>query len=457
MSQVKRIHFIAIGGSVMHNLALELQQKGAVVSGSDDEIYEPSASRLKAAGLFPSQTGWFPDSITHDLDAVILGMHARKDNPELLKAQVLGLPVYSYPEYIFRQSADKQRVVIAGSHGKTTITSMILHVLHSFNREFNYLAGARTDGFSQMVKLGAKAPVVIMEGDEYLSSPIDPRPKFLHYHPHIVVISGISWDHFNVFPTFEAYTHAFELLCDSVAKAGVLIYDETDKLLHKIASRKRPDVTTVPYSEHRAGIRNGQTYLKTADRREVPLQVFGSHNLKNIQAALEVCERLGIPQPAFYEAISSFKGASQRLERFAGNDSSVFYRDFAHAPSKVEATTKAVKEQYPGRKLVACAELHTYSSLNKAFLSQYGHKLDAADEAIVFYSPHTLEQKRLPALSEKDFPEAFQRKDLRVFTDPTDLKNYLLRKNWAGTNLLMMSSGLFGGLDLPALGKELLS
>lgn len=456
-SSLHKIHFISIGGSVMHNLAIELHLKGFVVTGSDDEIYEPSSSRLGQYDLLPPITGWFPEKITSDLEAVILGMHARQDNPELAKAKELGIKVYSYPEYIFEQSQNKQRVVIAGSHGKTTITSMILHVLKYNKRNFNYLVGAQIEGFDNMVKLSENAPLIVIEGDEYFTSPIDPTPKFIHYQPHIALISGIAWDHFNVFPTWESYVKQFELLADSLPKAGTIIFDETDDMLDVIGQKGRPDVTSTPYNVHPHRIEDNRTILITAEQGEVPILVFGNHNMKNISGAREVCERLGVTDEEFYQAIATFKGASKRLELLATNETVNVYRDFAHAPSKVEATTNALKEQFPQRTLVACAELHTFSSLNKGFLSQYRRKLKAADVAIVYFNPLTVEHKRLESLSEEDIRTAFKRDDLKVFTSSSELEAFLKSLTWTDANLLLMSSGTFGDLDLKKLAADVLA
>ena len=450
-----KTHFISIGGSVMHNLALELQHQGHQVTGSDDEIYEPSRSRLAQAGLLPAEMGWFPEKITDEIDTVILGMHARSDNPELRRARELGLDVCSYPEFIAGQSSDKQRVVVAGSHGKTTITSMILHVLRQNKHTFNYLVGAQVEGFETMVRLDADAPVIVIEGDEYFTSPEDPTPKFLHYNPHLLLVSGIAWDHYNVYPTWEAYVKQFELLADSLLKAGVIVFDETDDMLDIIGQKERPDVTKVPYEAHPHKITNGQTFLTTETQGNVPLYVFGEHNMKNISGAKAVCERLGVTDEEFYRTIQNFKGAAKRLELLAKSPTTNAYRDFAHAPSKVEATTLAVKEQFPKRRLIACTELHTFSSLNKTFLNQYRRKMDAADVAVVFYSPETVEHKRLEPLSEDDIRTAFKRNDLKIFTDPAELQIFLKNQNWQNTNLLMMSSGTFGGLDLKELAREI--
>ena len=456
ITSARKIHFISIGGSVMHNLAIELHLKGYLITGSDDEIYEPSASRLAKYELLPAITGWFPEKITEDLEAVILGMHARRDNPELAKAKELGLKIYSYPEYIFEQSVNKQRVVIAGSHGKTTITSMILHVLKFNNRIFNYLVGAQIEGFDNMVKLADEAPLIVIEGDEYFTSPLDPTPKFMHYQPHIALISGIAWDHFNVFPTWELYVKQFELLADSLPKAGAIIYDETDDMLDVIGQKERPDVINTPYNIHPNKIVDGKTILVTAEHGEVPVLVFGDHNMKNISGARAVCERVGLTDGEFYNAIQTFKGAAKRMELLGKNETTNVYRDFAHAPSKVGATTSALKEQFPDRTLVAVAELHTFSSLNKAFLKQYRRKLNAADVAVVYFNPLTIEHKKLEPLSEEDIQLAFKRDDLKIFTDSKKLEAFLKGQNWDNSNLLLMSSGTFGEMDLESLVEGIL-
>ena len=450
-----RVHLIAVGGSVMHNLAIALRRKGYQVTGSDDEIYDPARTRLENAGILPAEMGWFPEKITEDLDAVILGMHARKDNPELLRAQELGLSIYSYPDYFYQQSLHKQRVVIAGSHGKTSITSMILHALRFNNRKFDYLVGAQVEGFDTMVKLSDDAPLIVVEGDEYPASPTNLVPKFLLYHPHVALVSGIAWDHVNIYPTYESYVEQFEKLANSLPKAGILIFDESDDMLDVIGKNERPDVRPVPYDAHPNKVVNGQTFLITKQDGEVPLLIFGEHNLKNISGALAVCEEVGLQPEQFYRAIQTFKGAANRLELLGKSNRTLIYKDFAHAPSKVEATTQALKAQFPKRRLVACVELHTFSSLNKTFLPQYRDKLEAADVAAVFYSPHTLEHKRMPPIAPEEILAAFHKKDLQVFTDSNELKAFLLTQNYDNTNLLMMSSGTFGGLNLKELALEI--
>lgn len=448
-----KTHFIAIGGSAMHNLALALHHKGYQVTGSDDEVFEPSKSRLAKYGLLPANMGWDEANITEDMDAVILGMHARADNPELLKAQKLGLKIYSYPEYIYEQTKEKTRVVIGGSHGKTTITAMILYVLNKCGVDTDYMVGAQLVGFDTMVKLSEEAPIVILEGDEYLSSPIDRRPKFHLYKPNIALISGIAWDHVNVFPTFDNYVEQFDIFVDLIEKGGKLIYCEDDAEVKKVAEESDNDITLLPYSVPPHIIDNGVTYLLT-DEGKIPLKVFGEHNLINLNGARLVCASLGVTDKKFYKAIQDFSGASKRLELLGSSDTAAVYKDFAHSPSKVKATVDAVKNQFDNRQLVACLELHTFSSLNLKFLEEYRNSMKAADEAIVYFNPHTLEHKKLPALTKKEVKKAFDRKDLVVITDSKELKEHLHKINWKRMNLLMMSSGTFDGLNLEQLAEK---
>ncbi len=450
------VHFIAIGGSAMHNLAMALHQQGHIVTGSDDEIFEPSRSRLAKYGLLPQNIGWFPEKIHAGLDAVILGMHARTDNPELLKAQELGLPVYSYPEYIYQQSIDKQRIVIAGSHGKTTVTSMILHVLKFHNRKFDYLVGAQIEGFETMVKLSEDAPIIVIEGDEYLASPIHRKPKFLYYKHHIGLVTGIAWDHINVFPTFDEYVRQFDLFADSTPKGGVLVFDENDDLVTVICRKERDDVSRNEYNTHKHKIVNGHTFLMTDAGQEIPVQVFGDHNMRNISGAKAVLARIGIEDKRFYEAIQSFKGAANRLEVVGKNEKTAIFRDFAHAPSKLKATTNAVKHQFAKRQVIACLELHTFSSLNKEFLKQYKDTFEDADIAIVYYSPKTIAHKKLEPISEAEVKAAFNRKDLLVYTENEPLQQFLANQQWTDKNLLLMTSGTFNGLDLKQLSQQIL-
>jgi UDP-N-acetylmuramate: L-alanyl-gamma-D-glutamyl-meso-diaminopimelate ligase len=453
---MQKIHFISIGGAAMHNLAIVLKNQGNIITGSDDEIYEPSKSYLEKNGILPSQIGWNEANITADLDCVILGMHARANNPELLKAQQLGIKIYSYPEYVFAQSINKQRIVVAGSHGKTTITSILMHVLQSVGKKFDYLVGARIEGFETMASL-TDAPIIIIEGDEYLSSPIDRIPKFLHYKPHIVLISGIAWDHINVFPVFEEYERQFELLADTVPKAGTIIYDDTDDLVSIIGAKERPDVKQKPYEAHPYKVVNGKAHLITKNNGEIPLEIFGEHNMKNLMGAKLILDELGILDADIYKAFASFKGASKRLETLAENKTTKIYRDFAHAPSKVKATTNAVKELHPKRNLVACFELHTYSSLNKNFLPEYNDTLASADIQIVFYSPQTLAIKQMEPIDEEYIRQCFGNEDLRIFTDTQVLEAFLTSQNWPNANLLLMTSGTFGGLNLEKLANIIMN
>ncbi len=440
------VHFIAIGGSAMHNLALALHNKNYHVTGSDDTIFEPSKSRLEAKGLLPESFGWFPDKITTNLDAIVLGMHAKADNPELLKAQELGLKIYSYPEFLYEQSKHKTRVVIGGSHGKTTITSMILHVMHYHNRDVDYMVGAQLEGFDVMVKLTEDNDFMVLEGDEYLSSPIDRRPKFHLYKPNIALLSGIAWDHINVFPTYENYVEQFSIFVDSIVKGGSITYNEEDQEVKRVVEASENTIRKLPYRTPAYSIDNGMTLLETPEG-DLPIEIFGEHNLNNLAGAKWICQHMGIDEDDFYEAIATFKGASKRLEKIAESKTSVAYKDFAHSPSKVEATTNAVKEQYEHRTLVACLELHTYSSLNAEFLKEYKGALDAADIAVVFYSPEAVEIKKLQEVTHEQIANAFEREDLIIFTNPDDFKNFLFSQNFDNKALLLMSSANYGGLD----------
>jgi UDP-N-acetylmuramate: L-alanyl-gamma-D-glutamyl-meso-diaminopimelate ligase len=447
------VHFIAIGGSAMHNLAIALHKKGYYITGSDDEIFEPSKSRLAACNILPSTRGWDASRITPDLDAVILGMHAKSDNPELIKAMELGIKIFSYPEYLYEQSKDKKRVVIGGSHGKTTITAMILHVLQQVGIDCDYMVGAQLDGFDVMVRLTENAPVMVIEGDEYLTSPIDLRPKFHLYKPDIALLSGIAWDHINVFPTFENYLSQFVIFINQISAGGSLVYCSEDDELQRICQNIRNDIKILPYSTLPHEISNGVTSIKF-DNQVFNLRIFGRHNLMNLNGARLVCHQLGISDLNFFQAIQSFKGASKRLEMVAKNETRVVYKDFAHAPSKVKATLQAVKEQFPTQKVIACLELHTYSSLNKNFLSHYQGTMDPADVAIVYFSPHALQLKRLPEITEIQVKEGFNKEGLEVFTDPEQLVKRLFRDQDPGTVLLMMSSGNYDGVDLKDLGSR---
>lgn len=449
-----RIHLIAIGGSAMHNLAMALHEKGFTVTGSDDEIFEPAKSRLERYGLLPKEIGWFPERITPNLDAVILGMHAREDNPELIKAKELGVKIFSYPEYLYEQTKDKKRVVIAGSHGKTTITSMIMHVLKHTGKEFDYMVGALVEGFDTMVRLSEQSTIAIFEGDEYLSSPIDRRPKFHLYKPHIALISGIAWDHINVFPTFDIYKEQFFKFIDTMEHNGSLYYYEGDPVLAGLVGLSTNNVEKIPYKEHDHMVHEHHAYLLTQSG-SYKLQVFGNHNLQNIHGAKLICNQLGLTDVEFYKAIATFKGAAKRLQVLKSGTNSTVYLDFAHAPSKVKATVNAMKEYYPERKLIACLELHTFSSLNSDFLGEYRNTLAGADEAIVYFNPETLWHKQLPDITPAQVKEAFGG-SIKVFTQSAELIGFLKSINYQNANLLLMSSGNFGGLDLSALAKDLL-
>ena len=453
---MKKFHFIAIGGSAMHNLALALQFKGFEISGSDDAIFEPSKSRLAKAGLLPQLMGWYPEKITDDLDGIILGMHAKEDNPELLRAMELGIRIYSYPEFLYEQTKNKTRVVIAGSHGKTTITSMVLHVLNYWEKEVDYMIGAQLEGFDTMVHLTQENDFMLIEGDEYLSSPIDRRPKFLWYKPHVTLISGIAWDHINVFPTEENYIEQFETYIDSIMPGGVLVYNESDSVLERITEASQNTIRKESYRLPEYFIDAGVTYLKT-DEGDLPLEVFGEHNLSNIAGAKWICQLMGVDEDDFLEAIMSFKGASKRLEKIGDNGSSFLFKDFAHAPSKVKATSEAVAQQFDQHHKVYCLELHTYSSLNPAFIGQYKNALNGADEAVVFYDPEALKVKNRSPLNEAEIKTAFGSENLVVFTNPKAFQEFLFEHQWNKSILLMMSSGNYGGIDWDTLKERVLN
>ena len=449
-------HFIAIGGSAMHNLAIALHLKGDSITGSDDEIFEPSKSRLAKYNLLPSEVGWDINRIHSNIDAVILGMHARKDNPELIKAQKLGLSIYSYPEFIYEQTKDQLRIVVGGSHGKTSITSMILHVLSKNNINHNYMVGAQLEGFDCMVKLSKEAKIAVLEGDEYLSSPIDRRPKFHLYQPEIAVVSGIAWDHINVFPTFENYVEQFRIFVDKVGRRGRVIYFEDDNVLKEIVLNSSSKAIKIPYCTFPNQIKNGITYVRT-EKEEIPLEIFGDHNLQNLNAAYHVCIQLGMKSVDFFSAIRSFKGASKRLELVQKNQSTAIYKDFAHSPSKLKATTSALKNQYPNRKLIACMELHTFSSLNKSFLDQYNGTMQEADLAFVYYNKKTLKHKKLDDLSADDVKKAFAGENVTVLNSSKEMVNCLLKMKWEQQNLLLMSSGNFDGIQFTELAEKIIT
>ena len=449
-------HFIAIGGSAMHNLAIALHLKGERVTGSDDEIFSPSKERLESHGLLPTKIGWNPDYINSEIDNIILGMHARIDNPELVKAKELKIPIFSYPEFIYQQTKDQLRVVIGGSHGKTSITSMILHVLTKNNIKHNYMVGAQLEGFDCMVKLSDDSKIAIIEGDEYLSSPIDRRPKFHLYQPNIAVISGIAWDHINVFPTFENYINQFNIFAQKINTEGTLIYCEEDQELNNMINSNSYVCELNPYKTHSFEIENNITLITDNNKQMIPIEIFGIHNLQNLRAAQLVCRKLGIEDTDFYSAIKDFKGASKRMELVKENNQSSFYKDFAHSPSKLKASTSALKQQFPNRKLVACMELHTFSSLNLDFLKLYHKSMSYADEAFVYFNEETLLHKRLEKIEKKDVYDAFGTSNLKVFTSSKELQSNLFSKDWTNSNLLMMSSGTFDGLDFNKIADKII-
>ncbi len=441
-----RVHFISIGGAVMHNLALALHKKGFIVTGSDDEIYEPAKSRLAKAGILPTVIGWNTNNITPDLDAIVLGMHARKDNPELIRAQELGLKIYSFPEYMYEQTKDKKRIVIGGSHGKTSTTAMILYVLKYYNIDFDYLVGSLIDGFDTMVGISPTSKIAVFEGDEYLNSALDPRPKFHFYHTEIGIITGIAWDHINVFPTYENYVEQFEIFIRGLPAKGALIYCADDPEVKRVSESTPCDARLIPYHIPQNKVINGVTYV-IVNGIEIPLKVFGNHNLQNMMAAKYACIEAGLSEQQFYDAIQLFKGTAKRLETIKETSTSVIYRDFAHAPSKLKATVNAVKNLHPERKLIAAYELHTYSSLNKDFLPHYNQCMAEADISAVLFSKHALEMKKMPMLDEAEVAKGFGG-NVAVFTDQNELRKFLQSHYSGNENLLLMSSGTFDGMDL---------
>ena len=448
-----KIHFIAIGGSAMHNLAIALKLKGFSITGSDDAINDPSRSRLKKYNLLPQKEGWFSDKITSDIDAVVLGMHAKDDNPELLKAREIGLKIYSYPEFIFNQSKDKIRIVIGGSHGKTSITSLVLHVLSTLNIEYDYMVGAQLDGFEVMVKLTDTSKYIVLEGDEYLSSALDLRPKFHLYKPHIALISGIAWDHINVFKTFENYLKQFEIFINSIEKNGTLVYNELDPELKKLVSSNKSNLNYIPYSIPKHKIIDGISFIDI-NNRLYRLKIFGDHNLQNISGALNICKALGVESEDFYNAITSFNGASNRLELVYKSSDTIIFKDFAHSPSKVKATTEAVHKQFPNRKLISFFELHTYSSLNPLFLEKYRDTLKHSDECYIYYSEKNMRIKRLEPIDSELIIRSFNHSSLTVIDNYENLNKKIYDLDLSNSVLLMMSSGKFGGLDIDKIKKS---
>lgn len=434
----------------MHNLAIALHLKSYIVSGSDDEIFEPSRSRLEKYGLLPENWGWYPARITRDIDTVILGMHAKSDNPELLKAQEIGIKIMSFPEYLYEQTKDKKRVVIAGSHGKTTTTAMIMHVLRMLEVKFDFMVGSQIDGFETMVNLSDEAKIAVLEGDEYLTSALDKRPKFHLYMPDIAVINGIAWDHMNVFPTFENYVDQFRIFVENISDGGSLIYFDGDPEVKKVAISSKNNIRKIPYYVH-GHFQNKTGFYAATHNRVVPLKIFGGHNMQNLSAAREVCLALGIPEDDFYRAITSFEGTSRRLQKYKETENGLVYLDFAHSPSKVKATVEAIVGRYPGREIIVCLELHTYSSLNSEFLPLYKGTLAAATRAFVYFNPHAIKLKKLKHLSADTVREAFGGENIKVYDDSVELFSFIRSQSYRCPVYLFMSSGDFDGLDINSL------
>jgi len=446
MKSNQTIHFIAIGDSVMHQLAISLKNSGFSVSGSDDEIFDPAKTNLINAGIISDSNGWQPEIITNELDAVVLGMHTKNDNPELEKARGLGLKIYSFPEFIYDNCKDKQRIVISGSYGKTTITAIIIHVLNYFERRFDYVIGTMVPGIEQTVNL-SDAPIIVIEGDEYPSSPEDKLPNFLNYHHHIGLISGIAWDHINAFPNEEEYTHQFDIFADSTPKAGSLVYNEEDPMVDIICSKERLAVVKLSYKTHPYEIEQNHIYLVDGTHK-IPIHIFGKHNIQNISGAMTLLNRIGIKNHQFYEAIQSFKGADKRLQKLDSPNGSIIYRDYAHSPSKVSASIAAIKELYSQYKIIACLELHTYSGLNKKFINQYKDSLELADRGIIYINPEAVEQKNLEPLTEAEVKDAFDRQDLEIINNTQPVQRLISSPQDQKTVLILMSSGNFGGLKI---------
>jgi UDP-N-acetylmuramate: L-alanyl-gamma-D-glutamyl-meso-diaminopimelate ligase len=450
-----KIHFIAVGGAVMHNLAITLHLKGYKVTGSDDEIFEPALSHLDSYGLLPEKYGWHPEKITGDIDTIILGMHAKADNPELLKAIESGIKIMSFPEFLYEQTKNKKRIVVAGSHGKTTTTAMIMHVLKTLGVNFDFMVGSSVSGYETMVSLSDNSEIAVLEGDEYLTSPIDRRPKFHLYMPDIAVLNGIAWDHMNVFPTFENYVEQFRIFVDKITEGGSLVYLADDPEVKKIAEAATGNIKKIPYRIH-GHFQNKTGFYAATCSRTIPLKIFGEHNMQNLSAAKEACIAAGISEDGFYDAIQSFEGTSGRLQKLKENENGVFFNDFAHSPSKVRATVEAVADRYPGRNIIACFELHTFSSLSRDFLPFYKGTLEKASRAFVYFNPHQFEIKKLEPLSKDAVKEAFSGQNVAVYDDSAEMLAHIRNLRLTNPVYLFMSSGDFNGCDLKLLAGELL-
>ena len=447
---MKKVHFIAIGGSVMHNLAITLKQLGYEVSGSDDKIYDPSKSRLEKQNLLPDKLGWNPNTIDEEIDFIVLGMHAKKENPELIRALELGCKIYSYPELIYEFSKTKTRIVIGGSHGKTTVTAMILHVLSFYNINIDYLLGAQIEGFEKMVNLTKSNEFILIEGDEYLSSPIDKSPKFHKYNSNIAVITGIAWDHINVFPSFENYVSQFEKFIESITDGGVLVFNSNDDLVTKIVNSSTKSIRKIQYSTVDHELINGTTYIKTSEGN-IPLEVFGDHNLSNLCAAKQICSLLGVFDDEFYAAIANFKGASNRLETIYRDNFKIIIKDFAHSPSKLKASIDAVKKQFLNKNIIAVYELHTFSSFSKDFINEYYGTLSNADIKIIYYDKDVSGKRSEIEIDDKIIKVAFGSNDLKVISSKNILVKNILDNSFNNSVLLLMSSGNFSSLNVNSL------
>ena len=438
-----RIHFIAIGGAIMHNLAICLKNLGHNVSGSDDIIFDPAKKNLEETNLLPNKIGFFKENINKNIDAIILGMHAKKDNVELLEAQKLGIEIFSFPEFIYKESKNKKRVVIAGSHGKTTTTAMIMHVLKEQNIAFDYMVGSSLEGFERSVSL-TDAPIIILEGDEYLSSPIEMKSKFHFYKADIAMITGIAWDHVNVFPTLDLYHKTFEKFIRELHSKAKLFWFEEDEVLQDISSKAI--CMQESYGTPSFKIESGKSIIQF-EAKDYPMEIFGKHNLQNLEGAKEVCAALGVSNKTFFEAIATFKGTARRLEKIKLKNNLVAFKDFAHSPSKLMATVKAVNEQFNDKKLIACMELHTYSSTDPKFLNEFENSMNNADIAIIYMSEKAFEIKNKAFIEDKLIQESFNNKNIIVFRKPEGLKNYLNKQNLNDYALLLMTSGNYDGID----------
>lgn len=436
-----RIHFIAIGGAIMHNLAIDLHKNGHTISGSDDQIFEPSFSKLKKYSLMPKNLGWNADFITDEIDLIILGMHAKEDNLELKKALELGLKIQSFPEFVASQITDKKRVAIAGSHGKTSTTAMLMHILKDNNFEFDYLVGSELPGYESMVKL-SNAPLIVIEADEYLSSKLDQRPKFLWYKPQLSVITGIAWDHINVFPTFELYKKAFTDFIDSHQADSSIFFYQFDEELSKIINNSTYKCR--PYTELTAKNQGQYSIVLDNNEEEYYFPFFGNHFLQNASAAIHLAMELGLNQKDIYKALESFPGSAKRLELVWANDQLFIYRDFAHSPSKVMATIKAFSRQFKDYQVFFVFEPHTFSSQQIDFIQHYNKCFEDLN-AYIFMDKKAFALKNKPMLSGPDIENAFGTNS--ILNSATELMKEIRKSSQKSkkTVWVLMSSGNMGG------------